>query len=71
MSGRFAAWYARWNEKLIRIAGPAQLGAGRPEGPDVRSVASPYPMCGNPMSEHTVLRPGGQRDATRLVCPAA
>ncbi|MBB2967495.1 hypothetical protein [Leifsonia aquatica] len=69
MAGGFARWYARWNEKLIRVAGPAQLGAGHPEGPDRRSPAAPCPMCGRPMTEHTVLRPGGQRDATRLVCP--
>ncbi len=63
------AWYARMNEKLVRLAGPAQLGAGHPEGPDRRSAASPCPLCGLPMTEHTVLRPEGQRDATRLICP--
>jgi hypothetical protein len=70
MAGRFASWYGNWNDKLIRIAGPAQLGAGHPEGPDTRSTAAPCPMCGRPMTEHQVVRPGGQRDATRLVCPA-
>lgn len=69
MSGSFMRWYSRMNEKLISVAGPAQLGAGHPEGPDLRSAASPCPICGRPMTEHTVLRPEGQRDATRLVCP--
>jgi hypothetical protein len=71
MAGRFAGWYVRWNEKLIRIAGPAQLGAGYAEAPDRRSAGAPCPMCGRPMTEHDVLRPGGQREATRLVCPAS
>ena len=62
-------WYSRWNERLVRVAGPAQLGAGYKEGPDLRSPASPCPICGSPMTEHTVLRSEGQRDATRLVCP--
>jgi hypothetical protein len=70
MPGRFASWYSSWNEKLIRIAGPAQLGAGHPEAPEQRSAGAACPMCGRPMTEHQVLRPGGQRDATRLVCPA-
>ena len=69
MSGSFMRWYTRMNEKLISVAGPAQLGAGHPEGPDLRSAESPCPICGRPMTEHTVLRPEGQRDATRLVCP--
>lgn len=69
MAGRFQRWYTRWNDRLIRFAGPAQLGAGRPEGPDVRSAAAPCPICGRPMTEHSVLRSDGQRDATRLVCP--
>ncbi|MFE4949155.1 hypothetical protein ACFQ9V_03520 [Leifsonia sp. NPDC056665] len=71
MSGRFAQWYASWNAKLIRVAGPAQLGAGHPEGPDLRSPAAPCPICRHPMTEHSVLRPEGQRDASRLVCPIA
>ena len=69
MAGRFMSWYSRVNESLIRVAGPAQLGAGHPEGPDRRSTASPCPICGRPMVEHDVLRPEGQRDATRLICP--
>lgn len=69
MSGSFMRWYSRVNEKLINVAGPAQLGAGHPEGPDLRSAASPCPICARPMTEHTVLRPEGQRDASRLVCP--
>ena len=69
MAGGFLGWYARVNEKLIRVAGPAQLGAGHPEGPDVRSAGAACPICGAPMTEHTVLRADGQRDATRLICP--
>jgi hypothetical protein len=69
MAGRFLRWYSRANENLIRVAGPAQLGAGHPEGPDRRSAAAPCPICGRPMTEHTVQRPDGQRDATRLICP--
>jgi hypothetical protein len=69
MAGRFMDWYARANLSLIRVAGPAQLGAGHPEGPDVRSAGAPCPICGQPMTAHTVARPGGQRDATRLICP--
>jgi hypothetical protein len=69
MAGRFMSWYSRANEKLISVAGPAQLGAGHPEGPDRRSASAPCPICGLPMTEHTVSRPDGQRDATRLICP--
>ena len=69
MAGGFLSWYSRVNEKLIRVAGPAQLGAGHPEGPDDRSGSYACPICGRAMTEHTVLRADGQRDATRLICP--
>ena len=69
MAGRFMDWYARANRSLIRLAGPAQLGAGHPEGPDVRHAGAPCPICGRPMTSHTVARSDGQRDATRLICP--
>jgi hypothetical protein len=71
MAGRFMDWYARANRSLIRVAGPAQLGAGHPEGPDIRSAGAPCPICGQPMTAHSVSRSEGQRDATRLICPEA
>ncbi len=71
MSDRLRRWYFRVNDAMRPYLGPAQLGAGHPEGPDVRSADAPCPICHAPLSQHIVERPAGQRDATRLFCPKA
>ncbi|MGA0568387.1 hypothetical protein ACO2Q7_13730 [Rathayibacter sp. KR2-224] len=70
MAPRFWDFYERFNRVVRTFTGPAQLGAGHPEGPDVRRNDASCPLCGEPMTAHSVLRPADQRTATRLVCPA-
>lgn len=65
---RFWDFYERANRVVRTFTGPAQLGAGHPEEP-VRRTDAACPLCGAPMSRHVVERPGGQREASRLVCP--
>jgi hypothetical protein len=68
----FWSFYQKANRVVRTFTGPAQIGAGHPEAPDVRNTAAAKcPICGNPMSEHTVLRADDQREPTRLVCPVA
>lgn len=70
MAKGFWGFYEKANAVVRTFTGPADLGAGHPEGPDVRDVHAPCPICGKPMDQHEVLRsPGDQRAATRLVCP--
>jgi hypothetical protein len=69
VSERKRSWYDRWNAGLIRKMGPSQIGAGHPEGPDNRSVDRACPICGQPLSLHTVIRPEGQVRSSTLVCP--
>ncbi|WP_066516459.1 hypothetical protein [Curtobacterium ammoniigenes] len=66
---RWSSWYQRWNGTLIEKMGPSQIGAGHPEAPDDRSVDHPCPLCGAPLSQHTVERPGGQIKSSTLHCP--
>jgi len=46
-------FWAAINRFFFQFAGPAQLGAGHPEGPVHSTVAAACPMCGGPMGEHT------------------
>ena len=69
MARGFWNWYEKFNRVVRTFTGPAQLGAGHPEGPDVRRADAPCPICGSPMTLHTVLRATDQRTASRLVCP--
>jgi hypothetical protein len=66
----FWRFYSKANRVVRTFTGPAQLGAGHPEAPDVRSTETACPICGAPMSAHEVIRNGGQRESTRLYCPA-
>ena len=62
----FWAWV---NRTLYPIAGPAQVGIGRPEEP-YRAPADPRcPLCGESMARHVVER-GDANAPTRLHCPA-
>ena len=67
--GRFGKWYERWNTTLINKMGPSQIGAGRPEGIDDRTIDRGCPLCGKPLSQHQVIRPEGQVRSSTLVCP--
>ncbi|GAA4159261.1 hypothetical protein GCM10022286_13360 [Gryllotalpicola daejeonensis] len=67
----FWGFYQKANRIVRTFTGPADIGAGHPEAPEVRSAAAKCPICGNPMSAHTVLRADDQREPTRLVCPVA
>jgi hypothetical protein len=69
LADRFWRWYEKANAVVRTFTGPAQLGAGYEEKPDVRSPEAACPLCGKPMSEHTVIRATGQYTATRLTCP--
>ena len=71
MAKGFWSFYQKANAVVRTFTGPAQIGAGHPEGPDVRRADAACPICGKPMTEHTVLRGDGrdQREPTRLVCP--
>ncbi|WP_240978326.1 hypothetical protein [Planctomonas sp. JC2975] len=62
-------WYEKFNNVVRTFTGPAQLGAGHPEGPDVRRTDAACPLCHAPMNAHSVERPADQRTASRLVCP--
>jgi hypothetical protein len=70
VAGRFWRFYERANDVVRTFTGPAQIGAGHPEGPDIRSADAPCPICHRPMSLHEVERQEGQREASRLYCPA-
>lgn len=67
----FWSFYQKANRVVRTFTGPAQIGAGHPESPEVRSASAPCPICGRPMTEHEVLRADDQREPTRLVCPTA
>ena len=65
----FWAFYEKANRVVRTFTGPADIGAGHPEGPDVRPSDPSCPLCGAPMSAHVIERPVGQRESTRLNCP--
>ncbi|GAA4188682.1 hypothetical protein GCM10022288_15390 [Gryllotalpicola kribbensis] len=67
----FWSFYQKANRVVRTFTGPAQIGAGHPEAPEVRNASAPCPICGHPMTEHEVLRAADQREPTRLVCPTA
>jgi hypothetical protein len=50
-------WYAYWNSRLIRVAGPASVGPYETT-PEPARAERPCPLCGRPMSEHTFDRTG-------------
>ena len=50
-------WYAYVNARLIRAAGPASVGPYDTEPEPVRTERA-CPLCGHPMSAHTVDRSG-------------
>jgi len=68
--GVFGDIYDRWNRVLIEKLGPAQIGAGRNEDPDDRTVDRPCPLCQEPLSLHRVIRPEGQARSSTLICPS-
>lgn len=70
MAKGFWHFYQRANAVVRSFTGPAEIGAGHPEGPDIRRADAGCPICGHAMTEHSVLRSDDQRAATRLVCPA-
>ncbi|CAL4859496.1 hypothetical protein [Microbacterium sp. MM2322] len=53
-AGGFYAW---WNNRLIRYAGPASVGPYETEPEPIRTERA-CPLCGNPMSQHTFDRTG-------------
>lgn len=63
-------WARRLDRSLLPFMGPAQIGAGYEEAPEVRRTDAACPLCGAPMDRHEVIRSGDQTRATRLVCPA-
>lgn len=71
MAERTGFWrfYQKANRLVRTFTGPAQIGAGHPEAPEIRRADAACPICGQPMNVHTVLRHDDQREPTRLVCP--
>lgn len=62
-------FWARVSRLVYPIAGPAQVGIGRPEEP-YRPPADPRcPICGAAMSAHRIDR-GDANTPTHLHCPA-
>jgi hypothetical protein len=61
----------RLDKGLFPFMGPAQIGAGHPEQPYSRPADAVCPICGAPMTEHTVERSADPARATRLICPTA
>lgn len=70
MGRGFWDFYERANNVIRTFTGPADIGAGHPEAPEVRSTEAPCPLCGAPMSAHRFERGHDQRQPTRLVCPS-
>lgn len=66
---RFWHWYEKANSVVRFFTGPAQIGAGYDEAPEVRSAESPCPICGVSMSAHQIERSADPRTSTRLICP--
>ena len=63
-------FFNRLNARLFPYLGPPPLGPyDQPELP--ASSGRACPLCGAPMSEHEIDRPGGQSAPTRLYCPTA
>lgn len=69
VAGRFWQFYERANNVVRFFTGPAQIGAGRPEGPDIRPADPDCPLCGKPLSRHQIHRAVDIRTSTRLRCP--
>jgi hypothetical protein len=69
MSRRRWAIYEKANAIVRTFTGPAQVGIGRPEAPEVRPTDPACPLCGRPMSLHRIERSSDQRVATQLHCP--
>lgn len=69
MARGFWHWYEKANDIVRFFTGPAQIGAGYVEAPETRSADAACPLCGKPMSGHTVIRSEGQYAPTRLTCP--
>jgi hypothetical protein len=58
-------WYAWFNARLIRVAGPAAVGPYESE-PEPSRTDRACPLCGAPMSEHTFDRSGPK---PLMTCP--
>ena len=69
MAGRFWRFYEKANDVVRTFTGPAQLGAGHPEGPDIRPADPACPICGQPLSLHRIERTADSRTSTRFYCP--
>lgn len=62
-AGGFYRW---WNARLVRLAGPAQLGAWG-EDREGHATARGCPECGRPWDAHETLHVLGR---AKLVCPS-
>jgi hypothetical protein len=63
-AGGFTAWL---NGRLLPIIGPPPLGPYDDEVPLQERPVARCPLCGAPMSEHSIDRTG---ERTQLRCPA-
>lgn len=69
MTTRFWRFYELMNRGIRTFTGPAQVGAGYVEGPDVRPTDPTCPLCTKLMSLHAITRSDDQYRATRMTCP--
>ncbi|NYD68682.1 hypothetical protein [Agromyces atrinae] len=68
MAGGFWRFYEKANSVVRFFTGPAQVGAGYDEGPEVRPADPACPICTQAMSLHRIERHTDDRP-TRLHCP--
>ncbi|WP_419817579.1 hypothetical protein [Glaciibacter flavus] len=69
MADRFWRFYDKANAIVRTFTGPAQVGIGRPEAPEVRASDPDCPICHRPMSQHRIERFADPRTPTRMHCP--
>ncbi len=66
---RRETWADRLTRRLLPYLGPPPLGPY--DEPEQKPVATrSCPMCGHPMGEHRIERPGGNA-SSRLHCPVS
>jgi hypothetical protein len=64
-----SGWWNRVNRRLYPVFGPAQVTRSDRNVPEPERSGSPCPVCGRPMTEHTIER-GTSSQPSRLHCPA-
>lgn len=61
-------WWMRLNRIFFPVMGPAHLGPFD-EAPLPSTAEKPCPLCGSPMSQHTIVRTADATTTTKIHCP--